>query len=503
MPEQFIHGIEIVEIDAGPRPIATVRSSIIGLVGTAPDAEGSAFATLTSGTVADNTGLVWTAETAGTAGNAIGVYVVAPPAINQALAVSVSGTVITVSLETGATAGVGTSTAAEVLAAVNAHAAASLLVGVTALGLSSGAGVLTASWPKQLLLTGGLDAALPLDTPVLVTTRTEAARFGDTGTIPSALDAIWDQGGAWVVVVRVEEGVDDAATLTNMIGDGTLLTGVHALTGSESALGVVPRILIVPGFTDTTALVAELIGIAERLRAIIIADGPNTTDAEAITWRGNFGSERVYIVDPQIKFWDTATNAEANQVASPRVAGIIAKSDQERGFWWSPSNRLMNGITGTARAVDFELGNPLSRANYLNENEVATIVRKDGYRLWGNRSCSADPKWAFLSVRRTADMVHESLLAAHLWAVDRNITRTYIEDVLESVNAYLAHLMSIGAILGGRCWADEELNTPDQIAQGKVYFDFDFTPPYPAEHITFRSHLVNDYLTEILPTATA
>lgn len=61
--------------------------------------------------------------------------------------------------------------------------------------------------------------------------------------------------------------------------------------------------------------------------------------------------------------------------------------------------------------------------------------------------------------------------------------------------------MAVGAVLGGRCWADEELNTPDQIAQGKVYFDFDFTPPYPAEHITFRSHLVNDYLVEILPAA--
>jgi phage tail sheath protein FI len=33
----------------------------------------------------------------------------------------------------------------------------------------------------------------------------------------------------------------------------------------------------------------------------------------------------------------------------------------------------------------------------------------------------------------------------------------------------------------------------------KNAIDFDFTPPYPAEHITFRSHLVNDYLVEILP----
>ena len=28
--------------------------------------------------------------------------------------------------------------------------------------------------------------------------------------------------------------------------------------------------------------------------------------------------------------------------------------------------------------------------------------------------------------------------------------------------------------------------------------NFDFTPPYPAEHIIFRSHLVDDYLEEIL-----
>jgi hypothetical protein len=30
-----------------------------------------------------------------------------------------------------------------------------------------------------------------------------------------------------------------------------------------------------------------------------------------------------------------------------------------------------------------------------------------------------------------------------------------------------------------------------------VFFNFDFAPPYPAEHITFRSELNNDYLTEI------
>jgi len=85
-----------------------------------------------------------------------------------------------------------------------------------------------------------------------------------------------------------------------------------------------------------------------------------------------------------------------------------------------------------------------------------------------------------------------------MWAIDRNITKTYLEDVTEGVNAYIRSLVAQGALLGGKCWVDPELNTEENIAAGKVYFDFDFTPPYPAEHITFRSHLVNDYIETIL-----
>ncbi|WP_299298119.1 phage tail sheath C-terminal domain-containing protein, partial [uncultured Tateyamaria sp.] len=94
-------------------------------------------------------------------------------------------------------------------------------------------------------------------------------------------------------------------------------------------------------------------------------------------------------------------------------------------------------------------------------------------------------------------IINDSLLRAHLWAVDRGITRTYVQDVQEGVNAYLRDLVALGAILGGKCWADPDLNSAANIQLGKVYFNFDFTPVYPAEHITFRSHLVNDYIQEV------
>lgn len=404
MAETFLHGVEVLEIDSGARPIATVRSAVIGIVGTAPQADPLAF---------------------------------------------------------------------------------------------------------------------PLNTPVLIAgSRREAAKLNTdatgelpAGTLPAAIDSIFDQAGAVIVVVRVEEGETEADTLANVLGGVNAGTGqyegVHALLGAESVVGFQPRILLAPGFTHTrpedpqnagqflaNPVVAELIGVAERLRAVIIADGPNTNDADAIAYAGDFGSRRVFLVDPKGYKTDAAGQV-VTAWSSPVVAGLIAKSDNERGFWWSPSNQTVNGIIGTARPIDFTMGDPNSRANLLNESNVATIIRQDGYRLWGNRTLSADPKWAFLSVVRTSDIINDSLLRAHLWAVDRGITKNYVEEVQEGVNAYLRHLTTIGAILGGECWVDPDLNSPDQIAQGKVYWDFDFTPVYPAEHLTFRSHLTNRYISEV------
>ena len=344
----------------------------------------------------------------------------------------------------------------------------------------------------------------PANKPVLIAgKRSEAAALiADTskeeGTLPAALDGIFDQVGAVVVVIRVEEGQDAAATKANVLGSdlSAEYEGIHAFLGAESVLGVTPRILAAPGFSQEVDVAKALIATAERLRAVVIADGPNSTDADAVTYEGNFGSKRLFIVDPHVQV--SKNGVTVTEPASARVAGMIAKSDNDRGFWWSPSNQLMNGIIGTARSIDFQLGNDASRANLLNKSNIATIIRQDGFRLWGNRTASAEDKWAFLSVVRTADMVNDSLLRAHLWAVDRNITKTYIEDVTNGVQSFLDNLKAQGAILGGKIWADEDLNSKESIQAGKIYFNFDFTPPTPAEHIVFRSILTNDYLEELV-----
>lgn len=111
-------------------------------------------ATKTTGVVGNNNAILFTAKLRGTAGNAITVALVDPASNNAALGVVVAGTAITVNLATGA-GGAITSTAAQVIAAVNASAAAAALVTAANAGASTGAAAVVAAAAGAL--SGGAD----------------------------------------------------------------------------------------------------------------------------------------------------------------------------------------------------------------------------------------------------------------------------------------------------------------------------------------------------------
>jgi phage tail sheath protein FI len=221
-------------------------------------------------------------------------------------------------------------------------------------------------------------------------------------------------------------------------------------------------------------------------------------DADAIAARGGFGSDRAMMIDPWVRVFDVPTAAERVEPPSARVAGVIAKMDADRGFWWSPSNQVINGIVGTSRVVDFVHGDDTSRANLLNEDEVTTIVRSDGWRVWGNRSMATDPLYAFLSVRRTVDMITESAIRAHRWALDRPFSQQLLLDVRNSVQAYIDQMAELGAVLGGKAWIDPDINAEATLMAGHFFLDFDIEPPAPLERITFRVRRNGAYYDELI-----
>lgn len=346
-------------------------------------------------------------------------------------------------------------------------------------------------------------AKFPLNTPVLLKgTPTDAAGLGDSGTLKDAVDDVFDQIGAYTIVIRVEEGLDAAATLSNLVGDATQLTGVHALKKAEAQLGIKPRLIAIPGFTSgdgqsANPVVAELVGVLDQLKAVAFVDGPDTSDADAIAYRGLIGSQRVYVVDPKALVWDTATSTYVARPASARFAGVQARVDTHLGFWHSLSNKPINGIGGASRTVTYGL-----QANYLNENHVGTIINMgSGFITWGNRAATSDDLWVFLSVRRTADFINEAIEKAYLEFVDKPFSAANLKFMLESGNAAMRTFKASGAILGGRVWIDETRNEPTEMAAGKITLSMEFEPPAPMEDIRFIAHRNIQYYLELTKEA--
>jgi phage tail sheath protein FI len=337
---------------------------------------------------------------------------------------------------------------------------------------------------------------------ILLTSEREAiAAFGAGSAIAKAAAAIYVRAKAVIVAVGVPKLEDEALQTSAIIG-GVLAsgqrTGLQALLDGKSVHNAQPKLLIAPGHSATQAVATAMDALAGKLRAIAIVDGPNTTDEAAMEYAENFGSKRIYMVDPGVQFWDTIESATVDAPGSAWVAGLFAWTDANYGYWASPSNKEFVGITGTKRPIEYLDGDETCRANLLNNAFIATIIRDGGYRLWGNRTLSSDPKWSFVTRVRTCDILMDAIQAGHKWAVDRSITKTYVKEVTEGLDAFMRDQKNAGAIINFEVFADTELNTASQIEQGKVYWRIRFTDVPPAENPNFLIEVTNQWLTEVL-----
>lgn len=344
------------------------------------------------------------------------------------------------------------------------------------------------------------DAAFPLNTPVLITNVNAAiGKAGTTGTLPVVLDAIASQTKPVIVVVRVEEGADEAATTSNVIGTTTAAgkyTGLKALLAAQSSGPLVkPRIIGAPGL-ETPAVTAELAVIAQKLRGFAYAsDLASETIEDVAAVRETYGQRELMLLWPEFKRWNTSTNLEESIWASAVALGLRAKIDEEVGWHKTLSNYVVNGVTGISRDVYWDLQDPATDANYLNEKDITTIINSTGFRFWGSRTCAGPTSlFPFENYTRTAQVLADTIAESHLWAVDAPMHPSLVKDILEGVNAKFRELKSLGYIMDGEAWYDEEPNTKEVLKSGKLYLDYDYTPVPPLENLVFRQRITDRYL---------
>ncbi|KUM45022.1 phage tail sheath protein [Pseudomonas sp. EpS/L25] len=341
--------------------------------------------------------------------------------------------------------------------------------------------------------------AFPLNTPVLLTNVQGAVgKAGTKGTLAASLQAIADQAKPMTVVVRVAEGATAAETTSNIIGGVTAgkYTGMKALLAAKAQLGVVPRILGVPGL-DTQPVTTALVAIAKQLRGFVYANCNGcATKEEAVAYRNQFGARELMLHWPEFLAWSTSENKTVTVNATARALGLRAQLDRDIGWHKTLSNATVEGVTGISKDVFWDLQDTATDSDYLNSNEVTTLINHDGYRFWGSRTCSEDPLFAFENYTRTAQVLADTMAEAHFWAVDKPMHPSLVRDLVEGINAKFRELTRQGYLLGGECWYDADANEKESLKAGKLFLDYDYTPVPPLEDLTLRQRITDRFLAD-------
>lgn len=340
----------------------------------------------------------------------------------------------------------------------------------------------------------------PLNTPVLLTNVLAAVgKAGKKGTLAAALQSIAEQAKPVTVIVRVAEGKTEAETISNIIGgtdENGRYTGLKALLSAQAETGIKPRILGVPGL-DCLEVASALAAVCQMMRAFgyISAWGCKSI-TETMLYAKNFGQRELMLIWPDFISWNTSANAAQTAHAVSRALGLRAKIDQEIGWHKTLSNVAVNGVSGLSASVFWDLQAVGTDADLLNQAGVTTLIRKDGFRFWGNRSCSDDPLFAFENYTRTAQVLADTMAEAHMWANDKPVTPTLVKDIIEVINAKFRELVTAGYLLGAHAWYDENANDKETLKAGKLFIDYDYTPVPPLEDLTLRQRITDRYLVD-------
>ena len=491
MPASFLHGIEVIEVGSGPIPVTVVKSAVVGLIGTAPSWAVQAPA---AAPAVNTPMLVSSALDAANFGPMVRGYTI--PYALSAIQNQGAGQVIVVNVFDPT----------RHFTSVTATAFPFNAQGVINLGHMGVSNVVVTSDPAGTAYAVGNDYTLDAVDGVITIVPS-----GSGGHIAS---------GA-TVLVSFNYADPTKVTDSDVIGavTGGVFTGIQALQTTYGTMGFFAKILIAPGYSQFGDVAAAEIALANKIRAVALIDAPaGTSVASAISNRGatgnafNTSSKRAILCYPQETFFDTgivptgvtlsatgaALTAQFNALAvgpySAWVAGAIAARDLANGYWWSPSNVQVDGILGPDVQLYASAVDAASDVNTLNSNGIVTVFNAfgTGFRMWGNRSSAYPSSTApdnFISVRRTMDVIEESVELAMLQFIDQPISNALITAILASVNSFLRSLIQRGAVVAASASYDPAKNPPAQISAGQLVFDIDVMPPPPAERLTFQTFI--------------
>lgn len=177
---------------------------------------------------------------------------------------------------------------------------------------------------------------------------------------------------------------------------------------------------------------------------------------------------------------------------SAAIAGVIAKTDAERGVWKAPANVALAMVVEPTIAIDSSEQEDLNVDVTAGKsiNAIRSFIGK-GTLVWGARTLAGnDNEWRYVPVRRLFNMVEESIQKSTAFAVfEPNTPFTWLK-VKTMIESYLENIWQQGALFGTSPEQAFFVNvglgqtmTEDDINNGYMKIDIGLAAVRPAEFI--------------------
>ena len=319
-----------------------------------------------------------------------------------------------------------------------------------------------------------------------------------------------DESPGDTTVAATGNTTDDGSAIGNsqISGDRNARTGLYALESADLF-----NLLCIPPLTRDNDLAdatwATAASYCQERRAMLLIDAPADWTANASTaistaesgvnaMRATVGNDdaiNAAVYFPRLRMPDPLSeNRLAEFAPCGAVAGIISRTDVQRGVWKAPAGLAasFSGVQGfTYTMTDSQNGvlNPVG-LNCLRSFPVA------GHLVWGSRTLAgADllaSEWKYVPVRRLALFLEESLFRGIQWVVFEPNDEPLWAQIRLNVGAFMQNLFRQGAFQGSsprdayfvRC--DHETTTQNDIDRGIVNILVGFAPLKPAEFVVLK-----------------
>lgn len=321
----------------------------------------------------------------------------------------------------------------------------------------------------------------------LFTTNSRQYALGNIGS-----SAFQDGAGA---IGRDDDGTP--LTVADYTGSAFDHTGFYALDKTD-----IFNLMIIPADGDIDeGEYQQLFGPASTYcysrRAFLLLDAPTSwTDGERMDadaakvngLRAGIVKDHAALFYPRVKFSDAGIIKPIG--ASGIIAGLIARTDSQRGVWKAPA-----GIEADLRNVlDVELNLTDNENGVLNKLGV-NCIRKfpNGIVNWGARTLDGSDdfgsEWKYIPIRRLALFLEESLFRGTKWVVFEPNDEPLWAKIRLNITAFMMSLFRQGAFQGStpdkaffvKC--DAETTTQNDRNLGIVNIQVGFAPLKPAEFV--------------------